>query len=495
MGISYLRKYREQSPRLKSPHLWIIIVLFALLTIAHFTGLLSHVPIPDGISVPAALQIYQYSLERLGYLILILYGGWALGLIGGVAVWLASAAAMLVRTSLFPLDFRDALFESLAVLVIGALAVTLMAAYRQNKRQRDRLKKTVKDMRLARQNYEELFTNASDAIWVHDLKGNITLVNKACEELSGYPVGELPGKNVLEFLTPETLAIAREVKDKLLRGETMEQRYEQRLIKKDGSQAIMQLTTRLIFGDGKPQAFHNMARDVTEERRLQHNLQYYCRQVLQAQEEERKRLARELHDDASQQIILLTRGIDSIAYKSERYSPQELKNELGKLYELSQQTYQNIKHYAQALRPSILDDLGLVAAVKWLAQETHNLSGIEIDVKTDMMPLLPPETQLVLFRIVQECLNNVQRHSQASQASVTLEWEGAEVRVTIRDNGKGFTLPRQLTEFAGQGKLGLTGMVERAQLIGGELKVISQEGKGTTVTVTAPIRLYAWTGG
>jgi PAS domain S-box-containing protein len=430
-------------------------------------------------------------LERLFYLLLILYAGWTLGVAGGAAVWLSSAVAMLARAFLISPDFRDALLESLASLVIGALAIMLMAAYRQNRRQREKLKKTVNDMKLVRQNYEELFTNASDAIWVHDLEGNITLVNKACEKLSGYPVSELPGKNVREFLTPETLAIARQVKDKLLRGETVEQRYEQRLIKKDGSEAIMQLTTRLILSDSKPRAFHNMARDVTEERRLQDNLQYYLRQVLQAQEEERKRLARELHDDASQQILLLTHGIDNIAYKAERYSPQELKNELGKLYELSQQTYQNIKHYAQALRPSILDDLGLVAAIKWLAEETHKLSGIEIQVKANTIPLLPPETQLVLFRIVQESLSNVHRHSGASEASVTVEWQGTETRVTISDNGNGFMLPRQLSEFAGQGKLGLTGMAERVQLIGGELGVSSQEGKGTTIMVKVPTKLYA----
>jgi PAS domain S-box-containing protein len=495
MGISYLRKYRDQPPRLRNPHLWIIIVLFVLLTISHFTQFLSQIPVLQDISIPAALELSRHSLERLFYLLLILYAGWTLGIIGSTAVWLSSAVAMLARTFLISPDFRDALLESLATLVIGALAITLMAAYRQNRRQREKLKKTVKDMKLARQNYEELFTNASDAIWVHDLEGNITLVNKACEKLSGYPLSELPGKNVREFLTPETLAIARQVKDKLLRGETVEQRYEQRLIKKDGSQAIMQLTTRLILSDGKPQAFHNMARDATEERRLQDNLQYYLRQVLQAQEEERKRLARELHDDASQQILLLTHGIDNVAYKAEKYSPQELKTELGKLYELSQQTYQNIKHYAQALRPSILDDLGLVAAIKWLAEETHKLSGIEIQVKADVIPVLPPETQLVLFRIVQESLNNVQRHSGASEASVTVEWQGAETRVIISDNGKGFTLPRQLSEFAGQGKLGLTGMAERVQLIGGDLEVSSQEGKGTTIIVKVPTKLYAGSSG
>ena len=406
-------------------------------------------------------------------------------------MWASSAAAMLLRVFLISTNFRDALLESLSAIVIGALAIVLIATYRQTRRQREKIRRTVKDMKSARQDYEELFTNASDAIWVHNLDGVITLANKASEELTGYPVSELPGKNVREFLTPETLFIAGQVKDKLLRGETMEQRYEQRLIKKDGSEAIVQLTTRLIVTDGRPQAFHNMARDITEERRLQHNLEFYLRQVLQAQEEERKRLARELHDDTSQQILLLTHGIDNVAYKAERYSSQDLRNELGRLYELSQQTYQGIKHYAQALRPSILDDLGLVAAIKWLAEETHNLSGIDVRVKTDTIRPLAPETQLVLFRIVQESLNNVQRHSGASEASVGLECRGDEITVTISDNGKGFKLPRRLSEFASQGKLGLTGMDERVQLISGKLAVNSCEGNGTTVVVTVPTELHA----
>jgi len=440
--------------------------------------------------MPAALELSRHSLERLFYLLLILYASWTLGVIGSAAVWLSSAVAMLLRTFFISTDLRDALLESLAILVIGALAITLMVAYRQNKRQREKLRKTVKDMKLARQNYEELFTNASDAIWVHNLEGNITLVNKACEKLTGYPVSELIGKDVLEFLTPETLSIARQVKDKLLRGEAMEHRYEQRLIKKDGTEAIVQLATRIIISGGKPQSFQNMARDITEERKLQDNLQFYLRQVLQAQEEERKRLARELHDDTSQQILLLTHGVDNIASKADHYLPKELRNELEKLYELSKQTYQGIKRYAQALRPGILDDLGLVPAIKWLAQELNNLAGIEVQVRIGAIPSLAQETQLVLFRIVQEALNNIHRHSGASEASIMVECQGAEVRVTINDNGRGFKLPPQLSEFAGQGKLGLTGMEERVQLIGGELEVSSQIGKGTKIIVKAPTKLY-----
>jgi two-component system sensor histidine kinase DegS len=491
VAISYFKRYRGHAPGLRNPHLWIIVILLVFLTVSHFTEILSQIPLFAGIPLPAVLELTHHTLERLFYLLLVLYAGWTLGLVGGAAVWLSSAVAMLLRAFLISSDLRDAILESLSVLAIGALAIILMATYRQTRRQREKIRKTVRDMKLARQDYEELFTNASDAIWVHSLDGAITLVNKACEKLTGYPVSELPGKDVREFLTPATLFIARQVKDKLLRGEMMEHRYEQRLIKKDGSEAIMQLTTRLILSDGKPQAFHNMARDITEERRLQHNLEFYLRQVLQAQEEERKRLARELHDDASQQILLLTHGIDNVASKTEKYSPQELRNQLGRLYELSQQTYQGIKRYAQALRPSILDDLGLVAAIKWLGEETHRLSGIEVEVNIDVIPPLSPETQLVLFRIVQEALNNVYRHSGASEATVAVQCQGNEVRVTISDDGRGFELPQQLSEFAAQGKLGLTGMGERVQLIGGRLEVSSRRGQGTTVMVRVPAKLYA----
>jgi PAS domain S-box-containing protein len=420
-----------------------------------------------------------------------LYTGWTLGIIGSGALWLSSSLAMLVRTVFISTDFRDALLESVSSLVIGALAIALMEAYHQNKRRQERLEKAIKDLESSRRTLDEVLANTSDAIWVHDMAGNITFANKACEKLTGHPVSELINKNVREALTLEALALARQMKDKLLRGEAVEHRYEQRLIKKDGSEAIIQLATRVITRDGEPQAFQNIARDVTEERKLRDNLQFYLREVLQAQEEERKRLARELHDDTSQRILLLTHAVDNLASKTDTYLPQELRNELERLYEVSQQIYQGIKRYAQALRPGILDDLGLVPAIKWLAEEIHNFSGIEIQVKTDTIPPLPPETQLVLFRIVQEALNNISRHSGASKAHISMECQEAEVRVTVGDNGKGFELPAQLSDFASQGKLGLTGMAERAHLIGGELEVSSQIGKGTTIIVKAPTKLPA----
>jgi PAS domain S-box-containing protein len=441
-------------------------------------------------SLSPALGLSRHSFERFLYLLLVLYSGWTLGIFGGAAIWLASAAAMLVRACLISPTFTDALLESLASIAIGALAIVLMQAFHQNKQRQEVFEKVTKDLESSRQSYEELFTNASDAIWIHDVDGRITLANKASEKLTGYSASELIGKNVRDFLSPEALILARRVRDGILRGEDMEHRYEQRLTRKDGSEAIVQLATRVIVSDGKPQTFQNMARDITQERKLQDNLQFYCRQVLQAQEEERKRLARELHDDTSQQILLLTHGVDNLASKADNYLPQELRDDFERLYDLSKQTYQGIKRYAQALRPGILDDLGLGPAIKWLAQDVEHLAGIEVKVAIGAMPLLAPETQLVLFRIAQEALNNVQRHSGASEASVSLECQDDELVIAISDNGNGFELPQQLSDFAGQGKLGLAGMAERVTLIGGELQVGSQIGKGTRIVVRAPTKLY-----
>lgn len=493
MGISHIREHRGHRPGLRNPHLWIVVVLFAFLTIWHFTELLAGIPILGDISLPSFLGLSRHSIERFLYLVLILYAGWTLGTIGGTVLWLSSGAAMLLRTFLVSPQLRDALLESLASLTVAALAITLMASYEQSKRQQKNLEEARSDVELSRKRYEELFDNASDAIWVHDLEGNITLANGACERLTGYPVSQLVGKNVREFLTEEALALARQVRERLLQGDIVEHRYEQRLTKEDGSEAIMQVSTRLTLSNGKPQAFQNLARDITAERRLQDNLQFYLREVLQAQEEERKRLARELHDDASQQILLLTHKVDNLASRANSYLPEELKEELSELYEISQRTYQGIKHYAQALRPRILDDLGLVAALKWLAQEAREFSGVEVEVAIEATPPLPPETQLVLFRIVQEALNNVQRHSGATRASVALKCHEDEVEVTITDNGTGFDLPKQLSEFARRGKLGLTGMEERARLIGGEIEVSSRKGGGTCISVRAPMRLHGMT--
>jgi signal transduction histidine kinase len=148
---------------------------------------------------------------------------------------------------------------------------------------------------------------------------------------------------------------------------------------------------------------------------------------------------------------------------------------------------QGMRRLSQDLRPAALDRLGLLPALEWLASDVAQYSGIETRVKVvGTERRLAKEVELVLFRIIQEALKNVWRHSQATQAEVVLEFGEKRLKIAVIDNGKGFDLPRTIGDLARYCKLGLAGMQERAQLLGATLTVDSQPGKGSTVTIEVP---------
>ena len=334
--------------------------------------------------------------------------------------------------------------------------------------------------------YRGLFENAHDAIWVHDLQGNYTVANEASERVTGYSVEELNKMNVMDFLSEKGLDLAREVRRKLLANEPLEQPYEQRMTRRDGTEAILKVTTSLVVGDGKVTGFHHIARDVTEEMRLRENLDLYLGQVTKAQEEERKRIARELHDETIQALVVLSRQLEDAA--SSRGLPEDKRLLLESLRQQTTSIMDGVRRMTQDLRPSTLDRLGLLPGLEWLANDMSRYSGIVTKVNvTGQGRRLPPDVELMLFRIAQEALRNVWRHSQATEAAVTAEFYDKRVVVTIRDNGKGFRVPDTVGDLARDGKLGLTGMHERARLVGGSVTFHSEPGKGTTIVMEVPV--------
>jgi PAS domain S-box-containing protein len=463
-----------------------ITILFLLLTLSHYHELLVGIPVIADVSITSFLGLSGHVVERFIYILLIIYAGWSLGIKSGIATWVASALAMLPWALFISNDPLYALTESLAALIISGLSISLIQMHRRWYQQKQKLRGIKIALRTFQENYEELFTNASDAIWVHGMDGKILIANKACEKVTGYSPGELTGKNVSELMAPDALSIAREVKTKLIKGQSIDQRYDQRLIKKDGSEAIIELFTRLIKADGKSSAFQNIARDVTEERKLRDNLRVQIHRTLMAQEEERKRIARELHDDIAQSILLLSRRLDILISTGAHKPPKASIGELEHIQSIANEAYKSLQRYARDLRPSILDQMGLVAALNWLAEELGKELGIKTTVKADKLPSLPSETELAMFRIAQEALNNVRKHAQASKINITVKADSNNVKMTITDNGKGFSAPRLTGDLAREGKLGILGMEERARLIGGNLQIKSEPGKGTTVLAKAP---------
>jgi two-component system sensor histidine kinase DegS len=486
--IYWRRTPEEMTNRWRVFHICILTFLFLLLTLFHYNKLLAGVPV---IGQPAPLSFlgtWRYAADRFLYILLIVYAGWTLGLRYGIATLVASAMAMLPEAVTTYPNPLDAILESLAALAIGGLSITLIHMRRVWRQQRQKLQGIRVALRTSQESYEELFTNASDAIWVHDLNGKVIMANKATEKLSGYPLTEGIGKSVTEFMFPDALRVAREVKIKLMKGQGIDQRYDQRLIRKDGSEAIIELFTRLIRDDnGKPIGFQNIARDVTEERRLRDNLRLQIHKTLMAQEEERKRIARELHDDIAQSILLLSRQLDILISKSDSRIPKASIAELERIENIANDAYKSLQRYARDLRPSILDQMGLVAALNWLTEELGKELGIKTSVKADDLPPLPSEVELAMFRIAQETLNNIRKHAEASSVEISVQLTMNNLKMSITDNGKGFLISKLTGDLAKEGKLGVLGMEERARLIGGSLQIKSAPGKGTTVVARAPI--------
>jgi len=228
---------------------------------------------------------------------------------------------------------------------------------------------------------------------------------------------------------------------------------------------------------------NNMADNIAKERIIQENLRAYARQVSQAQEAERKRIARELHDETAQKLVVIARRLDDIDAGDPTASPRDVRREV-------QIVLDGVRRFSQELRPSVLDDLGLIPAVKWLVSDLGRNHKIHAEVEISGKPRqLAAETELALFRIVQEALTNVRKHANASGVPVRFEFLPDVLNIYISDNGKGFVVPERVSDLTRENKLGLTGIEERVQLVGGTLSIESQSEEGTSLIVRIPTKL------
>jgi two-component system, NarL family, sensor histidine kinase DegS len=217
-------------------------------------------------------------------------------------------------------------------------------------------------------------------------------------------------------------------------------------------------------------------------------LKAYAAHVVKVQEDERKNLARELHDESIQNLALLCRQLDGVA-RSQPLSPEALQ-ELSKAREISEGVVRNLRDFARELRPPHLEDLGLVDSVNKLLLDFSDRTGIKSRLKSAWKEeAIGADTKVGLFRIMQEALWNVERHSKATELVVEMTFGSWEVILSIFDNGAGFNLPKDLEELSDSNHYGLVGMHERAELLGGKLEVQSAPGKGTRVTVSVPHRI------
>ena len=233
------------------------------------------------------------------------------------------------------------------------------------------------------------------------------------------------------------------------------------------------------------QAFNTMTADLAQADRERKEREYLrtrlLEQVITAQEEERKRIARELHDETGQSLTSLMVRLQTM---NQQCPVPELKPQMEEVRQLIAQTLDDVHNLAVELRPSVLDDLGLEAALQRHIQDYRRRFHLDIDfIAVGLDERLPPAAETALYRIVQEGLTNIARHAQAHTASILLERRNGRIRVIIEDDGQGFALQ----QAADSGRLGLYGMRERAELLDGTFTIESEPGKGTSIFVEVPL--------
>ena len=228
--------------------------------------------------------------------------------------------------------------------------------------------------------------------------------------------------------------------------------------------------------------FRQAQQMVSELSRAQRALEDYVRLATDALEEERKRLARELHDDTIQTIVIAKAELDALAV--EKPVSAAVRARLNKVDAMLTAAIDNVRRFSRDLRPSLLDDLGLVDAIDWLVGDLGARTGIDAQLRISGEPRrLDQKEELALFRIVQEALRNVERHAAASTVEVRIHF-GEDVRAAVVDDGRGFDTSEALDGQHSSTRLGLLGMRERAKLAGAALSIRSRPLSGTRVTAS-----------
>ncbi len=225
--------------------------------------------------------------------------------------------------------------------------------------------------------------------------------------------------------------------------------------------------------------FNEMADRVA---RYQVGLQSYVADITKTQEEERKRIARELHDDTIQSLIALGRRVELLEQSLE--NPIEAAKQLYPLQQMLNRTIDEVRRFSRDLRPLLLEDLGLVAAMRQMLRDMEQQTGFktQLTIKGETsVDDVDGEQVIAIYRIAQEALNNIRKHAQAKQVEVTLTFTRQGVRIVICDDGLGFQLA-ETTDLAQRGAFGLMGIHERAKLFGGTINIDSTPGEGTCVT-------------
>jgi two-component system sensor histidine kinase UhpB len=360
--------------------------------------------------------------------------------------------------------------------------------------------------------------SCEDAIVSKTLEGVITTWNAGAERLFGYTASEAIGQHISLVIPADRRDEEVHIIEQIKRGERIEH-FDTVRVRKDKNSVDISLTISPVRdSSGKIVGASKIARDITQRKRderalheseeryrtlagaLNTQIQFRTQELerrnlelrelshllLQSQDEERRHIARELHDSAGQTLASLSMNLAGIG-RDLKNNPALLAKEVQAAEGLVRDLTQEIRTTSYLLHPPLLDEIGILSALSWYVEGLAERSGLKIDLQVpDNLERLPAEMELLIFRLVQECLTNIHRHSGSKTALIRIELEGTNIQVKVEDQGAGMT-PERLAEIQAQGKgVGIRGMRERVGHFCGDL-IIESSSSGTRVCATLPL--------
>jgi PAS domain S-box-containing protein len=324
-----------------------------------------------------------------------------------------------------------------------------------------------------------------DVVSIKDHQGRYTLINTCFEEILGRTNEAVQGLTDVDLFPAEVARQFRQNDLKVLR-ERRSFQFEQQMPHRDGT-VHHYLSVKFPFydEDGQANKVCEISTDITEVKKAQNQLRRLSASIMAGQEKERAAIARELHDELGQVLTALRMDSVWMAKRLDDQDPQAARRARD-MCRLIDKNIEDVRGMAIRLRPGVLDDLGLVAALEWYTTDIERRSEILCTFDHHGIPALGEGVATAAYRIAQEALTNAVRHARAAEVSVVLHSDDRRLVLTVQDDGQGFDMAA-VSESEG---IGLAGMRERANLVGGRLRVRSSPGEGTEVRLEVPLSAY-----
>lgn len=354
-------------------------------------------------------------------------------------------------------------------------------------------KKAERELRESEERYRMLVETMNDGLGLQDEKGVWVYVNDRLCQMFGYSPDEVVGRPVTDFLDETNRRIYEEQMSERTKGNRGF--YEMSWLTKDGEPAFTLVSAQPVVDEqGQFKGSFAIVTGINERKRaeeaLKHSekqLRHLSTQLLTAQETERKRISRELHDELGQALTVMKLHLGFI--RKHLFEEQdELTLECDKGIEYIDEVIENVRRLSRDLSPIILEDFGLSAAIKWLINNFAKRHNIKVTFQAlDVDSLVAQDSQTVVYRIIQEALTNIAKHSSAKKASVEITRADGKLSISVQDDGQGFDVIQTLSKNPDEKGLGLATMKAHAQMLGGTLGIWAEQGSGTRISLIIPV--------